>query len=114
MILSFLSLILVLLIGVFFFIFWPIFEKNKYRVRATRHRGFLEWQNLMQEKEVLLDNLKEVQLDYQMQKLEETDFQSLKAKLMNELSQIVSKIEEIERSDSFLKQVYMDIEKEGI
>jgi len=114
MILAFLSILLVILIGVFFFIFWPVFEKTSSYKRLQKRDSFLEWQKLIQEKEVLLDNLKELQLDFQMDKLGKNDFESLKSKLMLELTELMKRVESLEQTDQFLQKVYADLEREKV
>lgn len=82
-----------LLVGAFLFVFWP--EKN---VEAQHQKTRLEY--LRERREVLYDNLRDLNFEYRAGKYPEEDYASQRAMLENEAAETVAEIDLLE-SDAF-------------
>ncbi len=78
-----------LLIGAFLYVFWP--EKN---VEAQHHKTRLEY--LRERKEVLFDNLRDLNFEHRAGKYPEEDYASQRAMLENEAAETVAEIDLLE------------------
>jgi len=78
-----------LLIGAFLFVFWP--ERN---VEAQHHKTRLEY--LRERREVLYDNLRDLNFEYKAGKYPEEDYAAQRTMLENEAAETVAEIELLE------------------
>ncbi len=85
-----------LLIGSFVFVFWP--DRN---VEAQHSKTRLEY--LRERREVLYDNLRDLNFEYRAGKYPEEDYASQRAMLENEAAETVAEIDLLE-SDAFAPQ----------
>ena len=108
---AFFCLIAVVGIFLFLFVFWPFFIKLRSSTGIAQIEGFSDYHLLLQEKEVLLDNLKELELDLQMQKLDPNDYENLKSNLVMKLGEVMKQIRDLESKNDFLKNVHRDVMK---
>lgn len=79
----------VLLIGCFLFVFWP--ERN---VEAQHAKTRLEY--LRERREVLYDNLRDLNFEYRAGKYPEEDYAAQRALLENEAAETVAEIDLLE------------------
>ena len=79
-----------LLIGVFVYVFYP--ERN---VQAQHHKTRLEF--LREQKEVLYDNLRDLNFEYRAGKYPEEDFTAQRAALENETAEVLAEIDLLEK-----------------
>ena len=80
-----------LAIGAFLFVFWP--EKN---VEAQHQKTRLEY--LRERREVLFDNLRDLNFEYKAGKVPEADYQSMHASLEEEAAAIMAEIARLEQA----------------
>jgi hypothetical protein len=78
-----------LLIGAFLYVFWP--ERN---IEAQHHKTRLEY--LRERREVLYDNLRDLNFEYKAGKYPEEDFAAQRAMLENEAAETVAEIDLLE------------------
>jgi cbb3-type cytochrome oxidase subunit 3 len=78
-----------LLIGAFLFVFWP--ERH---VEAQHHKTRLEY--LRERREVLYDNLRDLNFEYKAGKYPEEDYAAQRTMLENEAAETVAEIELLE------------------
>jgi len=79
-----------LLIGIFVYVFYP--ERN---VQAQHHKTRLEF--LREQKEVLYDNLRDLNFEYRAGKYPEEDFTAQRAALENETAGVLAEIDLLEK-----------------
>jgi len=79
-----------LLIGIFVYVFYP--ERN---VQAQHHKTRLEF--LREQKEVLYDNLRDLNFEYRAGKYPEEDFTAQRAALENETAEVLAEIDLLEK-----------------
>ena len=85
-----------LLIGAFLYVFWP--ERN---VEAQRQKTRLEY--LRERREMVYDNLRDLNFEYRSGKYPEEDYASQRAMLENEAAETVAEIDLLE-SDALSPQ----------
>jgi cbb3-type cytochrome oxidase subunit 3 len=78
-----------LLIGAFLYVFWP--DKN---VEAQHHKTRLEY--LRERREVLYDNLRDLNFEYRSGKYPEEDYAAQRAMLENEAAETMAEIDLLE------------------
>lgn len=78
-----------LLMGAFIYVFWP--DRN---VEAQHHKTRLEY--LRERREVLFDNLRDLNFEYKAGKYPEEDYASQRAMLENEAAETVAEIDLLE------------------
>jgi hypothetical protein len=78
-----------LLIGAFIYVFWP--ERN---VEAQHQKTRLEY--LRERREVVYDNLRDLNFEYRSGKYPEEDYASQRAMLENEAAETVAEIDLLE------------------
>ncbi|HEX4310275.1 MAG TPA: hypothetical protein VHZ25_09625 [Acidobacteriaceae bacterium] len=78
-----------LLIGAFLYVFWP--ERN---VEAQHQKTRLEY--LRERREVVYDNLRDLNFEYRSGKYPEEDYASQRAMLENEAAETVAEIDLLE------------------
>jgi cbb3-type cytochrome oxidase subunit 3 len=78
-----------LLVALFFYVFWP--EKH---VEAQHHKTRLEY--LRERREVLFENLRDLNFEYRAGKYPEEDYASQRAMLENEAAETVAEIDLLE------------------
>jgi hypothetical protein len=84
-----------------FVIFWPLIE---YKPVAQAPRTTLrEFERLLFEKERYLLNLKDLEMDRNMGKMSEDDYQNLRTQLLSEAAAIYSALEKLEKKPLFHK-----------
>lgn len=81
----------VLLIGIFVYVFYP--ERN---IEAQHHKTRLEF--LRERKDVLYDNLRDLNFEYRAGKYPEEDFAAQRAALENETAEVLAEIDLLERA----------------
>src|ERR1700722_13687042 len=85
------------------FFLWPLLEET--RAENLYENFFRTLESLIYEKEMLLENLKDLELDKTLQKIALPDYQDLRSKLMMETSSIYSKIEKLESQQIIIKTI---------
>ena len=85
-----------LLIGAFLYVFWP--DRN---VEAQHQKTRLEY--LRERREVLFENLRDLNFEYRSGKYPEEDYAAQRAMLENEAAETVAEIDLLE-SDAFAAQ----------
>lgn len=78
-----------LLIGVFLYVFWP--DNN---VLGQRNKTRLEY--LRERRDVLYDNLRDLNFEYRAGKYPEDDYAAQRAALENETAEVVAEIDLLE------------------
>ncbi len=78
-----------LLIGTFLYVFWP--ERN---IEAQRTKTRLEY--LRERREVLFENLRDLNFEYRAGKYPEEDYAAQRATLENEAAEVVAEIDLLE------------------
>lgn len=78
------------------FMLWPLFEFKERKRIENSILATLE--KLLFEKERYLLTLKDLELDHSMNKMSESDYQSLRAHFLAEASDVYAQIDEIEKS----------------
>lgn len=81
-----------LLIGTFLYVFWP--ERH---VQAQHTKTRLEY--LRERREVVFDNLRDLNFEYRAGKYPEEDYAAQRATLENEAAEIVAEIDLLESPD---------------
>lgn len=76
-------------------------------IHANSHEEPLlrEIQTLQFEREMILQNLQDLQLDFNAQKIETSDYEQLREKFLQEASQIYSALEKIESDHPILQKI---------
>lgn len=106
--LVFLALSLVFFGVCLLFILWPYMESST----AYTTSDFLrEYERLIYERERLLENLRDLDLDFHMRKMSAEDLQDLKSKLIEETAAIYQAIESLEHSSHFFTELEIDLKK---
>jgi hypothetical protein len=82
-----------LLLGLFAYVFWP-----ERRVAAQTQKTRLDF--LRERKEVLFDNLRDLNFEYRAGKYPEEDYQAQRTALENEAAGILAEIESLEQGPS--------------
>jgi cbb3-type cytochrome oxidase subunit 3 len=78
-----------LLIGAFLYVFWP-----EHHVEAQHHKTRLEY--LRERREVLYDNLRDLNFEYKAGKYPEEDYAAQRTMLENEAAETVAEIDLLE------------------
>lgn len=112
MILAFAMTALLLVFAWLFFIFWPWIEPHisETQTRATLNSALQDYQNLIQEREFLLENLKDLEQDHQAHKIEEADYESIRSELFGNISETLNRIKSLESSHPLMKSIEKDLE----
>ncbi|HZU09545.1 MAG TPA: hypothetical protein VFA02_06535 [Pseudacidobacterium sp.] len=84
-----------LLVGVFAYVFWP-----ERRVASQTQKTRLDF--LRERKDVLYDNLRDLNFEYRAGKYPEEDYAAQRAALENEAAEVVAEIELLEKQASGL------------
>jgi hypothetical protein len=108
-----LTLSFVLTLAAIVFILWPLLELKSV---SEKPRHFLrELERLLFERERYLTNLKDLELDHQMNKLSEADYTDLRSQLFSEAGTIFTSLEKLEKENPIIVQIEKDalaLEKE--
>ncbi len=99
-----------LLLFMVLFLIWPWLETPREFQASGVWSGFSNYQHLFQEKDALLESLKDIEVDFQMGKLSEQDRVELRRDLSNKLMICLRKIEEIESKEVFFRQIKEDLQ----
>ncbi len=107
-----LVVILTILIGILslLLILWPYIENKS--LPPISGDFLRKYESLLFERERVLLNIKDLELDLSMQKIDQTDFQNLRTQLLSEAAKIYSSIEQIENENIFFKKLAQDLKKE--
>lgn len=81
----------ILLIGLFAYIFWP--EENPFRQRAATRLDFLQ-----ERREMVMNNLRDLNFEYRSGKYPEQDYAAQREILEAEASAVLSEIDLLERA----------------
>lgn len=89
------SVIIVLLLGGFllYFVVEPFFKKNNDLAFSYAEQGNEKFNNLVKQKNELLQELKDIDLEYRMGKLSDQDYEEIKSEYENQAINILQKIE---------------------
>ena len=68
-----------------------------------------KYEKLLFEKERLLENLSDLELDHELKKMDEAVYQDLKAQLLSEAATIYMSIEKFEKESPLLKGIEKDL-----
>src|SRR5579885_2027568 len=82
-----------LLVGIFAYVFWP-----ERRIEAQTQKTRLDF--LRERKDVLYDNLRDLNFEYRAGKYPEEDYAAQRAALENEAADVVAEIELLEKQGS--------------
>ena len=86
---------------------WPLLELKP---GGYKPKDILrELERLLFERERLLSNLKDLELDRQMKKISGEDYEDLKNQLMSEAGGIYSALDRVEKETLVLKQIDRDL-----
>lgn len=91
------------------FMVWPWLESQSTTTHGVSLKTFEEYRQLFNEREALLESLKDLEVDYQTGKLSPEDRESLQQGLSEKLMLILRQIENLEGSDPFLLAVQRDL-----
>lgn len=112
MLIAFYSAIVLVSLGSAVFIFWPWIEAQaKIKRQSVGFDSLDQYQNLVHESENHFETLRDLELDYQMEKLSDEDYQSLKSETVQKLAVLLQEIQQLEKSDSFFQSVEQDLSK---
>lgn len=70
-----------------------------------------EYAELIQTQEAILENLKDLELDHQMEKISDTDYQELRKKLLQSASILYKKIDSFESGSKLIRSIHEDLQK---
>jgi rRNA maturation endonuclease Nob1 len=105
------SLIITFLLGGFliYYIVKPLFDKNE-AAFAEAYTGNNHFDELIKNKNVLLQEIKEIDFEYQMGKLSEQDYKNLKGDFENQAIDVLQKIDNKGNGKSSKDDVELEIE----
>lgn len=86
----------ILLIAVVLYIAYPLLKEEK--EAAERQRASTEKERLMEQKEDVIANLKDIEMDYRMGKLSDEDYRELKLDFERRAVEAFQEIERLEES----------------
>ncbi len=101
------TVVALLIASLFFFILLPFFLWAPAHESATQR--WLRYQKLYQEKQRLLEHLKDIELDHQLDKLNDQDHDGLRQSSLLELTKLYQEIEDFEKSDPVLLRIEKDM-----
>lgn len=78
-----------LLVGLFLYVFWP--ERHVAQQREKTRLDFLR-----ERKELVYDNLRDLNFEYRAGKYPEEDYQAQRATLENEAAEVLAEIDQLE------------------
>ena len=70
-----------------------------------------EYAELLQTQDALLENLKDLELDHQMEKISDIDYQELREKLLQAASDLYKKIDSFESGCTLIMSIQNDLSK---
>lgn len=109
MMLTFFTVVGVIVLAFLVQILWPWLNPVPDRDVNDQMGDFQEYQRLIQEREVMLDNLKDLELDFQMEKIAEADYQALKQKMTKQAGEIFTQIKNFESKHSVFQSIEKDL-----
>jgi hypothetical protein len=105
--LAFIAVAFVISFFVVMTILWPLLES---KIQAPPALDFLKnYDRLLYERERILENLTDLELDRNLKKIEEADYQALRAQLLSEAATIYRNIEELEKNQPLFKAIEKDL-----
>ena len=84
---------ILLTVALLAFVFWP--ERNPFLQRTTTRVDYLR-----ERKEVIYDNLRDLNFEYRAGKYPEEDYAAQRAALENEAANVIAEIEVLDRTSS--------------
>jgi len=94
------------------FVLWPLLPRaNALGIKSRSHLPLARYETLVYERERILENLMELDVDFQFEKINLADHQDLKAALMEEASNIYSEIKALEGADPLLQAIENDLRR---
>jgi hypothetical protein len=100
-----------LLLFLILFMVWPWLESQPAATQGGSLKTFEDYRQLFNEREALLESLKDLEVDFQTGKLSPEDRESLQYSLSEKLMVILKQIENLEGSDPFLVAVQEDLKE---
>ncbi len=98
-----LILFLVLAVAISYFVALPLMSTHKSQFKAdSNHKA----NDLVERKEAIYAAIKEIEFDYQMGKLSETDFKELRQQYKDEAIGLLGKIDQVQEKAVKAKDVY--------
>lgn len=85
-----------LMIAAILYTAWPLLEEAPKQRASRRVQGSRE-EKLLEEKEIVITNLKDVEMDYRMGKLSSEDYESLKTDLENRAVELLRMLERLKK-----------------
>jgi len=101
-----LAVTLVMLIGLAANVLWPFFDWNS---KTVAYAPLLQYERLLYAKEAVLENLRDIEQDYLLEKLNKADYEELRSKVMQQAAQIYGAIDQIEMSDDLFARIEKEI-----
>jgi hypothetical protein len=90
------------------FVFWNRLQLTN---GLSTHPSLAALEKLIQRREELLMNLRDLENDFLLKKIEETDYQELRNQFLHSAGSIYKQIEDIEKKDPALREINSDISK---
>ena len=87
------------------FVMQPLFQSQRQRSWTST---LDELDRLLQEREMLLTNLKDLQMDFDTNKISEGEYETLRIELMKKGSHIYEAIETLEQNDPLIRRIEAD------
>jgi hypothetical protein len=101
------SAVILVSLGVVAYLFWPLLEKQQQAHQTPT--PLRDLRVLYFERARLMENMTDLDLDLQLQKVEPADYQSLRQELLLQLSDIYEKIQSTENNHAFFASVEKDV-----
>lgn len=89
-------------------VYWPWIESMNQSLPKTSS-DLRQMQDLLYERNMVLDNLKDLEQDYSFQKITPNDYQALKKKFLEKAVSVYQDIETLENTSDFIKKVNTEI-----
>ena len=86
----------VILISLVLYVAWPIMQEERETEAEAGQRSRLEV--ALEEKEAVISNLKDIEMDYRMNKLSDEDYERLRSEFEARALAAIEKVEALEKS----------------
>ncbi len=106
MVYAFCAILGVLVVG---FTLEPLFREHEGLVYVD-NLGETELESLLQKKEAIYENMKDLEFEYKIGKLSQEDYQKLRDEYQSEAASVLEQIDAIENSEEYNAQVEKEVE----
>lgn len=88
----------IIMISLVLYVAWPIMQEEIETETEEQERSELEV--AIEEKEALVANLKDIEMDYRMSKLSDEDYDRLRSEFESRAVEAIEKVEELEKKSA--------------